>query len=490
MSIFYKRSFIVRKDSQPEKSASSLDLIRMLALVMVMLKAGLPFHRAMISARCFAKGTFIQFMDRALRKTVLGGSSSLEQAIEEESKALPLKLKWASRALKEFITAAEEPNDQTKETILDRIFSTALNSCRQSLKESLGGLRIPVTTIFALGIVLPIVIATMLPLWNLVSPGGLSQEFSVAPDLLENSNSETSLVFNFATISILLFPFICVYCTHYLLRNRVSISSLDIPYLTHHIVIFFALFGGFFFLIVHLLELRISFWILVLVALFFVVIIDLRWKRCSSRSSINAESLNNSSAFNLISYRLTIGEHFARAAALTNRESSDAKDFLWASMQPRIVSKNDNRPQGAEMLSLISEASDKNPQLAAQMLRHLARHFNDLSSIEFESRIELKPITQSVSAATIFLSPFVLGLLSGFDYLGLFAADQNQSFQMLESLFLVFIVEMSIVGLWFNEYIGFSKDFNKKNIMKLSIAVAISIIVFLISRSFSTALFS
>lgn len=480
-----------RREKATNSPEATPGIVRMLALILVMQKANMSIYKSIIAARVFVKGPFRAFIDSAIRGVILGMTSSIDKAIRQEKRKLPIELDWASSALEEIILAAEEPDEKSREIILNRAFSSALISYQHYIRESLCSLRIPITTIFAMGIVLPIILATMLPMWNLTSPEFATSEFSEPVSVIEgNAISAMSSISNIVNAIILLFPILCILFTRLLLGNRASILGIRDPSFSLRTILLFLSFlsAGFFFLS-YIFGLKLSFWGLGIIMIICGYGLDFLLSNKISTRENHKDLIHDYYRLSIMSSRMTMGEHFVRAYALTDSQSEMTKKIMWNSLQPRILADPSAIEADKEMILLISEAAEKDSQLASQMIRQLAGHMNQLLNMQMESRMDLKPISQSIAVATLFLSPFVLGLVSGFDAIGLFFNGSQESYQPLGNLFLVFNFEMTIAGLYINDNIGLKK-MSKIDIHRPISAIAISSLIFILSQLLSDLIFS
>ncbi|HUW43313.1 MAG TPA: hypothetical protein VMW02_03655 [Thermoplasmata archaeon] len=467
---------------------SALDGIRALALINVMLRAQLPFHRAIASARSIAKGRMREALDGALRRTLLGASSSLERALEEELRNLPRRLRWISISLREYMLCNSEPENDQREEHLDRAFGSALESCRQALKETVSGLRVPVSAIFALGIVLPIVIATMVPLWGMASSEALTHGFGSSLDAKASGSDGGGLSFLIAA-PILAFPALCLLSSLFMLRGKEFVSDSASKAPEVKILAFFCALGAVTLLILFLLDIDIP--PLVFIALILPCAYFVNRGLRSDESAARQESIYaRPSVLNEISAMLGSGEHLVRAVAKASPDSKEAADAFWLYALPRTQETGHDSEFDDEMIMLISESSKRDPRLAANVLRQVSRHLSDLSAIEAEIRFELKPIAQSVLVTTIVLAPFVLGIAGGFGSFGSLAGKGSVSFSSLTDLFAAFIAEMAIVGLWLVRRINPGDGSFKKITDRPTLALAASMGTFLLSLWISAAMFA
>lgn len=447
-----------------------------------MLKAGLPFHRAIASGRGTAKGALRSALGRALKRTVLGGAPTLERAVEDEIAALPEGQQWVSSALRDYMLSTCESDEQDKEELLDKAFGSALESCRQAMKEAVSGLRVPVSAIFAMGIVLPIVVATMVPLWGMTHMESLASGLHAA-----DAAAAGGLPSFLLAAPILAFPAICLLSALYLLSGREFVSKRLARATETKLLASFAAIGG---ATVSLAVLGIE---IPLVAFVLVIIaagcLMQRFFMSGADCCDESDLFERPSVLNAISSMLSSGEHFVRAAAKAAPESKETRRIFWSSVLPSADGHEEGHRLDQEMVGLITEATKKDPGLAAQILRQVARHLNELSTIEAEVKFELRPIAQSVLIATILLSPFVLGIAGGFGSLGAAAGGDPQRPSGIENMFAAFIAEMVTVGIWLVGCIDPGRGSFQAISERPAAALALSMAIFLATFWFSGAMF-
>jgi hypothetical protein len=477
-----------RREKPRGKEGSALDSIRALALINVMLKARLPFHRAIASARGIARGRMHEALDGALKRTLLGGTPSLERALEDELRRLPRGLGWISSSLREFMLCNSEPEDGQKDEHLDRAFGSALESCRQALRETVSGLRVPVSAIFALGIVLPIVIATMVPLWGMASSEALTHDLGSAVEA-EAGGLEGGGPSYLLAVPILAFPALCLLSALFMLRGKEFVSNNAPKGSEIKILAFFGALAVMTLLLLFLLDLDIPPVVFAISILPCAYLVN-RGLRADEGAAVHESVYSSPSVLNEISAMLGSGEHLVRAVARASPGSKEAADAFWLYATPGARGRRSDTRFDDEMILLISESSKRDPRLAANVLRQVSRHLSDLSAIEAEVRFELKPIAQSVLVATIVLAPFVLGIAGGFGSLGSLAEEGSVSPSGLADLFIAFVAEMAIVGLWLVKRINPGDGSLGAVTRRPNMALAVSMAMFLSSLWVSAAMFA
>ena len=463
------------------EGSGAMSAIRALALINVMLKAGMPYHRALSDSRAIAEGGQRKLIDRILCGALMGKYGSLEQAIDAETDSLPKELLWFGRTLREYTLAGSEGGRASREEMLDRAFSSALDSCRQSLREAASGLRVPVSMIFALGIVLPIILATMIPLWGSAYTDGVSSGYAGAwSEIQAPEGPEMSMAV--LSIPTLLFPVICLLASSRILGKGDLASECNMRSATG-IMVFLVAMGVSTFVAIFLIGVDIEPFIFLLIA---APVAMLAGSCLLTAGDIGPakDRYERPSMLNAISARLSSGEHFVRALIAASDDREEKRRAFWDAM---AGGNDDGEALGFKTIGLIARTARSDSCLAADMLRQVARHLNDLGAIRDETRFELRPIAQSVLVATVLLSPFVLGIAAGFDSIGSLAGGAGH--HSIENLFVVFSAEMALVGLWLIKRLSLGDGLLGRITARPYVAIGLSAAMFALSLSFSRGIF-
>lgn len=111
------------------------------------------------------KNSMILFA-KAVRMTDTKEYPSIREALSETLSELPKEAVGYSRAVMMILSASESPDDETRERMLRDSADIALNSVRE-MGESYGAsLTVPCMTVFGIGIMVPMILMSILPLLN------------------------------------------------------------------------------------------------------------------------------------------------------------------------------------------------------------------------------------------------------------------------------------------------------------------------------------
>ena len=425
-----------------EPKDSPLECARALGLLTVCLQAEMSLAESVIISWQNSKGTIRRILEHSLRRAAMGGAKSLEESLEQDARNMSKRIGWASEALIGFLRSADETDSNQRRALIEKAHENSLASCRQAIKDDTSSLRVPFSTIFAMGIVLPIIIATILPLWGMVSIDssgwGYSTQGERAIGLEQSSTDAVTLI---GGLAILTFPIVCIIATDRLIMNRELISN---PMLIRNAVrLLFAFISlGAFALIIMLLPGGSLSFLLVLGILLIVALLANRLIFVAESAETAQDQLYGSSALNSICGRLSQGDHFVRALLLSVRNSRLGRELLGNA----LVKSDRERDLGA--FQLVEEASERDPRIAAKVFRQFSSHLSELGRIENEMRNDLRPIAQSAMVATIVLCPFVLGIVAGFNSFGYVSDKDDDGGMRIRVAFMVFITDMALTGCW------------------------------------------
>ncbi|MDH4123687.1 MAG: hypothetical protein OEV21_06365 [Thermoplasmata archaeon] len=483
-----RTSILREKDGHEEEQdrISDLDMIRAIALFNVSLRVGLPVQKALMLAYRTSKGRLNSAFGRVLRKAATGQCEDLDRAISDTCKELPKRLDWAVRAVDDHLVSLSESDEAIRDNLLEYSFISALDSCRQSIREAISGLRVPVSTIFALGMILPIVLATILPLWGFVS-------YDLGMESMYAFGSPDSGIFlgrtwaqSLSSIAILMFPIICLIVSRHFLSSKEFLTKegdrIDALLVAMGCIIFLSLV----FLAIN--DSDFSLIVFMAMALLLIALSE-KFSKKEYNAGDNGMVAYDPATLDRISARIELGEHYARAMACSDKETNHSSRMFWRAVLPvssiaPCISEFENATE-----QLIVESSTQDPKLSARTLRQLARHMNELRRIELEARLELKPIIQSIAIATVILSPFVLGIVSGFDTAQAILNPDSGSGPGFQILFAAFIVEMTLLGSWFVRGLTTSNDKISKIVKRADASAAIALAIFCLSLALSSAMF-
>lgn len=470
-----------RREGRPE---SQIECAKALGLMTVCVQAEMTLAETVITVWQNSSGAIRKLLERAIRKAALGGARSLEEAIEHEAKDLPDRIRWISQPIIDFIQSTDEPDEHQRHALIEKAHESSLASCRQAIREDTSTLRVPFSTIFAMGIVLPIIVATILPLWGMVSQDDLGWEYgstgrSMATPLPKTPDEITLI----GGITILAFPLVCIVATNSLVNNRELISNPMLNGLGSKMLFLFGILGALSLAIMLLFHAPLSFWVVIGALMITSFLAHRLFKTPKSQigTTYRAESPSEMSS---ICGRLVMGEHPLRAILLSSRDSRSSQKLF----KNALFTIGKKRDTGA--FRLVEEASKKDPRIAARVFRQFSSHLIELGRIEDELRNELRPIAQSALVATLVLCPFVLGIVAGFNSIGQFSGNMPDDKFWIRTIFAVFVLEMALTGYWLAICLSPDGKGMPKRLLSPRIVAVLSILIFLASLEVSCWVFS
>ncbi|MEM2839352.1 MAG: hypothetical protein QXE18_04605 [Thermoplasmata archaeon] len=482
MKDWLRRKKIFKADNEAEDGP--LEYARAIGLMTVCLQADMPLAESVIISWQNSKGAIRRILDRSLRRAAMGGAVSLEESIEQDARNLPKGAEWASDALIEFLKSADEADRNQKRTSIEKAHENSLASCRQAIRDDTSSLRVPFNTIFAMGIVLPIIVATILPLWGMVSIDISGWEHGARVERAVGfGQSSIDTVTLIGGLSILMFPIVCIISTGRLIGNRELISN-EMLIRNARRLLFSFIFLGALALVIMLSSPGSLGFLLVTGILVIIVILANRLLLEAGSAEIAGDNLCSPFALNSICGRLSQGDHFVRAVLLSVRNSR-----LGRALFMNTLAKND---RGCDLgaYHLIQEASERDPRIAAKVFRQFSSHLSELGRIENEMRNDLRPIAQSAMVATLVLCPFVLGIVAGFNSFGYLSEKESDGDMQIRVAFMVFVIEMSLTGYWLTKCLSPDGKGIPKMLFDPRACAFISMTVFLASVGMSEIIFS
>lgn len=461
----------------------SLQVVFFTALIIIMMKTGFTRFRSMVVSSKFAPLWLRRWMCQLLLRDMLGTTGEFVGDLREFRSGLPVRYGWVGGVIEEIAISSSEPEVEDRNAMLDRVFLTSLIHCRHSIKEFFGSLKIPLTSIFALCIILPIIIASMLPLIDLNAGSELGSNLEPQPPetILTVSWLKPSVLLSMITLA---FPIICAFATASLLkRARNILHHLENKIIDARTLACLILLLAFLIITGMSLDVNVSIIVILCSGLVFGLIFD-KFDLCGPRGRYLSNRFQSPTFLNEASSRIRKGEHPVRALSLSADRNPEKGAIFWSYIAQSAQGKND----GA-IADFLLESSSKNPLIASDIMRSMASHFTEIEMVRNDSRIELKSIGQSITVASILLCPFVLGLIAGMSDLAVIRGSFESSPIALQEVFAVLVVEMAFVGGLVNITFFLDSYKQKKSRWMLLSTMCISVVIFLVSREISAFIF-
>jgi Flp pilus assembly protein TadB len=162
------------RESRAQVSAEAPEVVSYLAMS---LSTAPSLDRAMAFAAEHASGPLADGMRRALWEVHLRGRTRIEDAFLSVADDAGSRNPDVKRALYGIAHAARDGFPETLGRALDRARTQVFEGTRRKLREFAASLRGPTTALFALGVLLPLIVSSMVPLLSLgsFSPSGVER---------------------------------------------------------------------------------------------------------------------------------------------------------------------------------------------------------------------------------------------------------------------------------------------------------------------------
>lgn len=448
-----------------------------------MIKTGFTRFHSLVESSKFAPQWLRRQISILLAKQLLGSSNDPIEGFTDIENRSPEKYGWIRCILEEIFISCSEPVVVERNAMLDRIFGTALVYCRHSIREFFGSLRIPLTSIFAICIVLPIIIASMLPLIDISAGTEIetSSESQTAEPIGDSSFLSSTVLLS---IVILALPIVCAVATGNLLgRASKLLPRSDTRFFNARILAYLLLAVAVLVTVGMLLDIHLSVPIILGSGVLFGLIFEMYGPSGVGNHDID-DIFQDPSFLNEVSSRIRHGEHHVRALSLSAGCAHVKSNILWPHIAPSGHEKTDRT-----ISKFLLESARKDPVIASEIMRGMASHFTEIEMIRNDSRIELRSIGQSITVASVLLCPFVLGLIAGLSDLTIIRSSFEGAPLVLQEVFAVLVIEMALVGGLVNVAF-FSKPNGKKISSRTPLfALFVSAVIFLVSREISDIIF-
>jgi len=162
--------------------------------VMVMSLRHEPSMPAAMVAASKGGGEFPREVERGLWEVIMGRFASFEEAMMDIGSRWGHASEQLKTALNSMVTACREATDEGRRRALDRANRAVISGARQKIEEYALSLSMPSMLMFGLGILLPLMVGSFLPMlsWDIWSTDGLE----MSPPSAASTSPEMVLVMN------------------------------------------------------------------------------------------------------------------------------------------------------------------------------------------------------------------------------------------------------------------------------------------------------
>ena len=362
--------------------------------------------------------------------------ASTEEALADYAMELEGLNEELRSAIYNILSASKESSRDTMRASLRRASELVLTGTRQMVEEFSASLAMPATVLFALGILLPMIIGSLLPM---ISMGG----FDFASDAPVQDDWLPSFGISVILMNII-FPAFAFFYARSILARRPGIHSFSMESEKTNfkrrlpVALFIAIVsiglswvsGSY-----------LSFWdiewsisaLIALPGLALAMGYLLGSDGYQKDNILELEKLEDQMPDMLfqLGSRLTEGKAIERAledVALSMdgtesgiflsrvisslRRSGMGLDELLFSAESGILTKHPSRKLRATM-KLIVEASEKNPEIAGTMLMSMSNHMRELANTDKDMRLKLRSTIDSMKNTALLFAPIIMGVTVG-----------------------------------------------------------------------------
>ena len=362
--------------------------------------------------------------------------ASTEEALADYAMELEGLNEELRSAIYNILSASKESSRDTMRASLRRASELVLTGTRQMVEEFSASLAMPATVLFALGILLPMIIGSLLPM---ISMGG----FDFASDAPVQDDWLPSFGISVILMNII-FPAFAFFYARSILARRPGIHSFSMESEKTNfkrrlpVALFIAIVsiglswvsGSY-----------LSFWdiewsisaLIALPGLALAMGYLLGSDGYQKDNILELEKLEDQMPDMLfqLGSRLTEGKAIERAledVALSMdgtesgiflsrvisslRRSGMGLEELLFSAESGILTKHPSRKLRATM-KLIVEASEKNPEIAGTMLMSMSNHMRELANTDKDMRLKLRSTIDSMKNTALLFAPIIMGVTVG-----------------------------------------------------------------------------
>ena len=387
--------------------------------------------------------------------------ASTEEALADYARELEGLNEELRSAIYNILSASKESSNDTRRASLRRASELVLTGTRQMVEEFSASLGMPATVLFALGILLPMIIGSLLPM---ISMGG----FDFGADAQIQDDWLPSFGISVILMNII-FPAFAFFYARSILGRRPGIHSFSME--TSGLNIKRRLPVALFIAIITIglswvSGNYLSFWgiewsisaLIALPGLALAMGSLLGSDNYQKDKILELEKLEDQMPDMLfqLGSRLTEGKAIERAledvalsmdgtesgnflARLISslRRSGMGLEELLFSAESGILTKHPSRKLRATM-KLVVEASEKNPEIAGAMLMSMSNHMRELANTDKDMRVKLRSTIDSMKNTALLFAPLIMGVTVGlYRLLSQTFGEMNSTQSMPESYFIM-----------------------------------------------------
>ena len=341
--------------------------------------------------------------EEAVRIADTKGASSLKESLSDQLSVLPIEASGYGRSVMMILSASESSDEETRERMLRDSADIALYSVRE-MGESYGAsLTVPCMTVFGIGIMVPMILMTILPM---LSIGGMFGTKTIDQSII-------------VMVTLAIVPsFILMVALYLRSRNPFLGGGASIEDMRYALPVLLALPLG----VIYLSTGSDSDWmflfslapscIAALILMSETMHRETKRKKCESSLMDTVFDIGN---------RMLSGNNFEKAGvdsmhtrnALSEISDSLSREYALCRGDVRSAISSVIRPISGEMsiaLQNIQTCSERNNDDAGKLAVTLGKQFQNRTSTQKELDMKLKSTTDMMIGTAMFFAPMVLGM--------------------------------------------------------------------------------
>ena len=392
-------------------------------------------------------------------------SSDMQSALLDFSSSLSRSNDGLKQALHLLVASTYEPTKEGAQRLLDKANELVLISFRDAAERYIAALSAPVTVLFSLGVLLPVMLFSVVPLLSLGTalPVGAQQaENPATPFPLGALSVLLIVVVPFSTL---------LYSRSVLSRNPIiSMPALELRPERHGLILMAAWLALLFAMMLLDLQSRSPYLFLLAICLPPCLYLARHHRKAHQR---DLESKGYEADFVTGLYQ--IGNRMSTGAGLERslREAASSSQgdafSAWADrslMRARIGKKGlhellmsnpeleERFPMIAGAYSTVAKCALRDPVSAGRVAVGLAKNLSDVRAQEVRIEERLRGVVDMMRATSLVFAPIVLGVTGGlFSITGSFNPQGQSSVEQVTLLTGIYVLELALVVSYFTTFL-------------------------------------
>lgn len=440
-------------------------------------------------------GALSMRLKEVLWKPLSRSSTSLTSSFLDFSASLSEENESLRQSLHLIMSSTCERTKEGVDRLLDKANMVILSGIRDSVDKYVASLSAPTMVLFALGVLLPVMLFSLVPL---ISVGA---SFNISETGMEEGTGSKVPMSMLGLLLLIVFPISSfIHARSIIARSPLQICKENDITIDRNGITFLFIWISII-VIVLLVDLGEYFSYFMLFALVLppstFLCILLRKNHIAQRKKVERERDYVRAIFQIGS-RMASGSSFEAALEDTSRSKAGSKfsEIIDSVLYKAMMSRSNLREllmdeldsQGTSSIlcgafRTIVECSEKNPKGAGQVAMNLAQYLSDLNSCEIKIEERLKSLVDMMQSTSMVFAPIVLGITSSL--IGLISEFGNSSSELITQTVLmvgIYVVELVAVISYFTVFLLGHKtwkevgyEFGRRAPVGLAIFISVSI---------------